>query len=616
MTANLLRRAFRLLNPRSRWKMTLAAAVNLLIGMMEAAGLGLVFPLLQGLVNPSSTAALTLPLIGDVKPENGNAIVLGAAILALFIIKNLAAIVLLRWQFRFLNRAEADLYNRLAGAYLHAPFAMHLERNPAELIRNVSGTGSIISGFLMPMLSLVGELAVVVASLSVIVYLQPTVAIPLMAGLALTAWLFQRVTRGRLDHLAQDLLSVSYEMLKWLNQGLGSVRETIVLGRQDHFVATIAKHRERNGTIRREQLFLQALPRYYLELMLLAGLSSVAVFLGLTRSPAETAATMGLLGAVGLRLLPSLNRIMVNAQQMRASAPIVDIVSTELAQLALPDDLHTSPPTVQTKLTWNGQLQLRGVTFHYPGRKDPALQHIDLDIPRGASVGIIGSSGAGKSTLVDVILGLFQPQEGCITVGGNNIQADLPSWRRQLGYVPQTVYLADDNLRRNIAFGLADSAIDNSRIAEVISLARLDDVVSQLPEGLDTMVGDRGVRLSGGQRQRIGIARALYQDPPILVLDEATSALDSQTESEIVQTIDALAGVKTLLVIAHRLSTIRHCDFVVLMDRGAVKAVGNLSSLAADDEELARLVRLAALDTDDQRDNSATGPAWNASSLK
>jgi ABC-type bacteriocin/lantibiotic exporter with double-glycine peptidase domain len=265
------------------------------------------------------------------------------------------------------------------------------------------------------------------------------------------------------------------------------------------------------------------------------------------------------------RLLPSVNRLVVNAQNLRYMEPAVNVIAAELAcATGRPpnDDLR--------RANFNSRLELRDICFRYPQISTNALQDVSLTIPRGKSVGFIGESGAGKSTLVDVILGLLEPTGGKILLDGNSIACDLRAWQNLIGYVPQSIYLSDDTLRRNIAFGKTDEEIDETKLVNAIRSAQLAPFVASLPAGLDTFVGERGVRLSGGQRQRIGIARALYHEPEVLVLDEATSALDTETESGVMACVNALQGEKTLIIVAHRMTTVAKCDLLYRLRDGRI----------------------------------------------
>jgi ABC-type multidrug transport system fused ATPase/permease subunit len=280
--------------------------------------------------------------------------------------------------------------------------------------------------------------------------------------------------------------------------------------------------------------------------------------------------TVGLFAAAAFRMMPSANRIFSSSQSLRYALPVLQNLYSET--VLLNQFQHGRGHIVP--LRFFGQIQLNAVSYCYPGEKDPSISDISLTINRGDSIGFIGGSGAGKSTLVNIILGLLTPSKGRILVRGQDIQVSLRDWRSIVGYVPQSIFLTDDTLRRNIAFGLPEDQIDDAAIERAVHAAQLEAFIDNLSNGLDTFVGERGARLSGGQLQRIGIARALYHDPQVLVLDEATSALDNATEKGVMEAIRALRGDKTILIVAHRLSTVVDCDFLYRLEHGTIIDAG------------------------------------------
>lgn len=309
---------------------------------------------------------------------------------------------------------------------------------------------------------------------------------------------------------------------------------------------------------------LQQFPRLWLELLAVSGLTILVIsMLAQDRALEAVLPTLGLFAACAFRLMPSINRVLGAVQSLRYGLPVIDVLHEEL-NLATPKVADT--PSLST--TFHDVLELCRITYAYPGAVEPALKDISLAIQRGESVGFIGASGAGKSTLVDILLGLLTPDTGEIRVDGKDIQTNLRNWQDQIGYVSQSIFLTDDTLRRNVAFGLPNEEIDDVAVRHAIRAAQLEEFATSLPDGLQTFVGERGVRLSGGQRQRIGIARALYHDPPVLVLDEATSSLDAETERGVMQAITALQGTKTIIIVAHRLSTVDHCNRLYRLHEG------------------------------------------------
>jgi ABC-type multidrug transport system fused ATPase/permease subunit len=286
---------------------------------------------------------------------------------------------------------------------------------------------------------------------------------------------------------------------------------------------------------------------------------------------------LGVFGASAFRLLPSVNRLLNAVQSMRFSETVIDSLYNEL-RLPAPDLARRSPPPREE---FQKEIRVSEVTFTYAGASRPALSNVSFNVAKGESVGLVGPSGSGKSTAIDVVLGLLTPSSGTVVVDGIDIQENLRRWQDQIGYVPQSIFLTDDSLLRNVAYGIAPDDVDIEAVHRAIRAAQLEEFVAGLPEGLATVVGERGVRLSGGQRQRIGIARALYHDPAVLVLDEATSALDTATERGVMQAVEALHGSKTILIVAHRLSTVENCDRILRLHEGRLVEEGPPRALLA-----------------------------------
>jgi ABC-type multidrug transport system fused ATPase/permease subunit len=356
--------------------------------------------------------------------------------------------------------------------------------------------------------------------------------------------------------------------IQHIQQGMGGVKDIKLLGRADNFLDEYQVHNTGSAQAGEYQLTLHALPRLCLELLGVTGLAILVLAMVYEEKSLEAVLpTLGLFAAAAFRLMPSVNRVLSSIQSFRYAGPAIDILHKELS---LANGTPAQAPSEVQPIPFQQSLAVDLVTFSYPSTEAQALKGVDLTIRRGTSVGLIGTTGSGKSTLVDIILGLLAPTKGVVRVDGVDIQSNLRGWQDQIGYVPQSIFLTDDTLRRNIAFGINAKLIDENAVWRALKSAQLDEFVKGLPDGLNTFVGERGVRLSGGQRQRIGIARALYYDPQILVLDEATSSLDMKTEQGVMDAVRSLHGKKTIIIVAHRLSTVEQCDRLYRLEQGCL----------------------------------------------
>jgi len=482
-------------------------------------------------------------------------------------------------QNKFYLDVQVNLSGRLFLGYLQQPWIFHLQRNSADLIQNISNEVNIFtSGVLQPALVLMTEILVLLGVSSLLFMVQPLGALAVIGVLAVMGYGFQRSLRAYLLRLGKARQYYEGGRIKHLQQGLGGAKEVKLLGCEQAFSDLFKQANEGNARLGRKQRTLMELPRLWLELLAVTAMAVfVLVLVSQGASLGSLLSMLGLFAAAALRLMPSANRIFSTLQNLHFGLPAVDTLNKEIAQLQ-----KNEFSKKRGALIFKKKIDLKQVYYQYPNIESHVLNNINITIERGAAVGFIGQSGAGKSTLIDIMLGLLVPSKGSINVDGMSIQGHLRDWQDQIGYVPQSIFLIDDSLRRNVAFGVPDDLIDENAVQKAIKSAQLNDFVKTLPNDLDTLVGERGVRLSGGQRQRIGIARALYKDPEILVLDEATSALDAATESEVMEAINALHGYKTLIIIAHRLSTVANCDYLYKMEQGTVVAEGSYNEVVND----------------------------------
>jgi ABC-type multidrug transport system fused ATPase/permease subunit len=418
---------------------------------------------------------------------------------------------------------------------------------------------------MLPSLLLLTEGLVLLGIATLLLIVEPVGAVIVVIVLGSSAWLFQRSNQSRLARWGVARQHHEAFRVQFLQEGLGGAKDVKLLGREQFFLDRYSVHNAETARVWQLQQTLFQLPRLWLELIAVAALAILVwTMLAQGRELAVLMSTLGLFTAAAFRLLPSVNRALGAFQSLQYGLPAIDRLLGEVHEEV------TAPSPATQPAAFDAAIDVQDVSYAYPGAGATSLANVTVTVRKGEAVGFIGPSGSGKSTLVDLILGLLTPNAGRVLVDGRDIQECLRSWQNRTGYVPQTVYLTDDTLRRNIAFGVPDAAIDNAAVQRAIAASQLSDFIAALPAGLDTVIGERGVRLSGGQRQRIGIARALYTDPDVLVLDEATSALDSATEQSVMDAVAALHGSKTLLVVAHRLSTVEYCDRIYRLDHGRV----------------------------------------------
>lgn len=552
----------------------------MLIGMIvEMLGIGIIIPALAILTQHN--VATSYPMFAVVLQEFGNPthqqlVVAGMLVLVGVYVVKAIFIALLTWrQMHFGYATQAEISLRLFTAYLRMPYTFHLQRNSAKLIQNATAeVGLFAHSGLISSLILLSEFFVLIGISVLLIYIEPVGALVIISTLGFAGWGFYYFTRHYSLRWGGERQRHEGLRLQYLQQGLGGVKDVKLLGREAEFLAKYQHHNAGSARIAERQFTLMQLPRLWLELLAVIALAAMVLTLINQGRALETIVpTIGVFAAAAFRLMPSINRILASIQSIRFALPVIDTLHAELAMLQKATVIGQS-----TQCVFHGELVLDNVNYQYPVSESRSLRDVSLSIPCGAFVGFVGQSGAGKSTLVDILLGLLTPSSGSVMVDGADIQQNLRGWQDQIGYVPQTIFLTDDSLRRNVAFGLPDVLIDEAAVLRSIQAAQLDRFVSELPEGLNTIVGERGVRLSGGQRQRIGIARALYHDPAVLVLDEATSSLDTSTESGVMAAVRALKGTKTIIVVAHRLSTVECCDWLYLLERGQVVSEGRPSA--------------------------------------
>jgi len=567
-----LRKLFGMLS-RQQQKTALILLVLMVVGMgMEMIGIGLVIPAIALLTQPDigSTYHHLQPILAALgQPTKIQLVSSGVLALVLFYItKSVYLVILASKQNKFIFHVQADLSERLFAGYLRQPWTFHLEKNSAQLIRNTIGETDLLTyQGLLPGMLFVTESLVLFGLAILLLVVEPLGSIVVLCIIGVVAFAFRHITRRYLLDWGRSFKYHEAQRLQHLQQGLGGAKDIKLLGRENELISRYRIHNQGSASATQNQTTLQQLPRVWLELLAVIGLAVLVNTMILQGKQMEVfLPTLAIFAATAFRLIPSINRILGALHNMRFVEPVIDNL---YAELMLCHSFETNNQSIPIPYIEN--IKLDGISFTYPGANAVVLNNVNLTIPRGSAIGFIGESGSGKSTLVDLILGLLKQDSGRILVDDMDIQDNLRGWQNQIGYVPQNIYLTDDSLCRNIAFGIPEDRIDKGAVQRAIRAAHLDEFVRDLPNGLDTVVGERGVRISGGQRQRIGIARALYHDPPFLVLDEATSSLDTDTEQGVMRSVNALQGLKTVIIVAHRLSTVGNCSRVYRLEKGVLR---------------------------------------------
>lgn len=447
---------------------------------------------------------------------------------------------------------------KLFKGYLTHSLSFHIQRNSAQLIQNSINIVASTTGVLVTILLIITESITSLAIIIFLIYVQPQSVVFLISIFLPTMFLFNLLTKRKLLKLGESYQKNEGNRIQYLQQGLGAIKDIKVLGRENYFFNKYQAENINSANAQRNQQTLQALPRFYLEFFAVLSIGLLVAYLSYVKTDFSfILTTLGLFGGSAFRLMPSLNRISGALQYIRFSSPILNTLKSELLLIDL-----MPGKKVNSQITFTSKIELRALSFKHNGSQFNTFTNLNLVIPKGKSIGIIGKTGEGKSTLIDLLLGLLSPSDGQVLVDDIDISENVKSWQSIIGYVPQNIFLTDDTIRNNIAFGIDEDLIDDNALENAIKLAQIEELVASQPNGLSTFVGERGVRLSGGEKQRIGIARALYNNPQVIVLDEATSSLDIKTEADVMKSVDYLSELKTVIIVAHRLSTIQKCDKV------------------------------------------------------
>ncbi|KHK99848.1 hypothetical protein LK09_00450 [Microbacterium mangrovi] len=580
--------------PPARWVAT-TIGLSLVLALIDMVGLAAMVPLTRLLSDPN-TSSPAVGLVADLfrTREPGVLIPLFALCVAvLFVVSSVLMIAFRWWQLGRTNRIAARAATELLRRYAGESYAAHRARNTADIYRNVTEMTAFSGNALLNAITVVSD-ALTLAGIAVVLFVtSPLVTVFTIALFAAAMVVFQWVFRARQLRVGDDLAAASLDAWSHITPVLEGFREARLSATADRFVDGYGGARDRSAEANRAFSILAEMPKYLLQVVFVLAIAGMAAILFATGSADSALTVLAVFAAAALRGLPIMTRVSANVSSVRSGTVSLGILTNAVASLGSPP--RREPASARRPLDYRGDIELRGVGFRYPDSPEPVLKGLCLTIEEHRTTAIVGSSGAGKSTALDLVLGLLRPTSGDILCGGISIFEDPAGWYERLGVVPQDVFLLNDTLRANIVFGVPEGPDVDARLREVLRMAQLEGLVDLLPEGLATIVGERGTRLSGGQRQRVGLARAMFRRPRVLVLDEATSALDNETEHEITRTLRELHGRMTVIIVAHRLSTVRHADSLVFLADGRVDAQGTFEQVRASTPSFARLVELGEL---------------------
>lgn len=571
-----------LLADNDKYKLLIIFLCMLIVGLLEMIGIGSI-PLFVVLISQPDLFLSKIPDIGFLKDLKKfdiiNLIFVSSAFLAfLFFIKNILIGSLSYIEASALRSMIVSISKRLFKIYLLNPYSYHLEKNPAELIKNITFGVDKVRELFSESLLFLRECLILIVILSLLVIFDPSVSFISVIILAFVSALFFILVKKKLEKNG-ILLNISRaQEMQRINQGLGALKEAKLMKREGHFISRFTDQRKKVEDSVFFIYVLNRMPRLFLEVVAISSILLVTIlFVYFKRDFNLMLPILSLLAVSTVRMIPAFNAITSCLSLVKFNLPFLNSIVSEISAYEKNfnnTNIKTDIKNISTsKVNIKNEIKMEKIYFKYPTSSKNILDGVSLSIKSGSATAIMGSTGVGKSTIINTLLGLLAPTSGQITADNININSILSNWQKSIGYIPQDIYLIDDSIKRNIAFGLSDEEIDDSKLKKVAKLSHIDKFIETLPNGINTEVGDRGIRLSGGQKQRIGIARALYNDPSIIVMDEATSAVDIHTEQNIMDEIYKIKGDRILIIISHRMTTVKDCDKIYLLKNGKVEEI-------------------------------------------
>lgn len=571
---DLVKSVFKVFNGKQKRNLIGMALLILINSGVSLLGVSVLTPFIQAVMDPDQLLENEIIrwVYDFLGMENSTQLVTSLAVLIMlvYILKNAFIIFMNNMQYRFSYYGKRDMQDRMMKYYISMDYTFFLNHNSAELMRDINTDPEMFYAAVLNMLQLASEVCVSGILVVFLFIKDPLLTCGVALAMIIMVFLFMKKLRRILSRFGDERRKYNANILQCMQQAFGGIKEIKIANRESYFEGEFCRQNGLYTYVIKQNAFLSSIPKPIMEALCIVGLmAAIVVRINATNTePTQFVETLAVFAAAAFALLPSANKMSEYLGSIIHNGVVIHRIGEEYA--AIRDmEIDAEQKEEYKAVNLEKEIRVENMTFSYPDTEEPVLSQVNVTIPKNRSVAFIGPSGAGKTTMVDLILGVLKPQCGQVTVDGMNISESYRGWHDKIGYIPQTIYMLDDTIRNNIAFGQAEN-IDDEQIWAALRQAQLDVFVKSLEDGLDTMIGEAGVRLSGGQRQRIGIARALYRKPEVLVLDEATSALDTETEAAVMEAIDSLQGKMTLLIIAHRLSTIKNCDIVYQVENGGV----------------------------------------------
>lgn len=570
---------------KQKLKFLLMFLLSFIGSLMEFAGVSLILPFVNILINPNIDQAKWYIWLTRLLGTTDRADVLfwlTIGLIGVYVVKNAYMLLLINLRVHLISKNNIVVSSRMIGYFMRKPYTYHLEHSSNEVARTINHDVGSLFSMVSTLFGLVSDAVITVSLIIFLFKVNPVLTGTVAIGIAICSVLYFLVVKKKIREFGQENRKSHVKMNRSIYQAMGAIKEVKIMGREQFFAECYSKYGAEYVELNRRYSVVSAIPSRLIETVCIGGVLGVIAYQikssnGNIEALTQIVPQLSAFAVACMRLLPTANSINSCFSSITYLTPSVEAIYEEIrsseeyeARIALEAE-EKKRINGEINVAPNSDIRLENIKFTYPNMDEPVLHDISITIPHGTSVGIVGVTGAGKTTLVDIILGLLEPQEGNVFYGDLDIRQDYKQWQERIGYIPQFIYLTDDTIRNNVALGLYEDEIDEARVWKALEDAQIAEFVRGLKDGLDTVIGERGVRLSGGQRQRLGIARALYYNPEVLFFDEATSALDNETEQKVMEAINALSGTKTMIIVAHRLTTIEKCDQILRVVDGTVE---------------------------------------------